>query len=685
MAGPQARCRGISDWIFVVEDLVEPFERSTHHASRLRFYHDKDLNVTEGILSFARYNEGGHMVRAFGGVRPARDSFEVMVYWLGLSDDEATWEPLSTLLEDVPILLQLTIGVYAIQWTLTTAENKSIASSAYAATTVVYTFVLATSGGVVGTITTLVGAASTTITADLDLTKANFTALKEIDDTCSNENRKADEISEAVEKSLRGRREEEAARKAEEAERTAQEKQRRLREVEAAVRAQSAELPGAATTTWKSEEPATMAFHHPEAVYADFRSSGILRRSGIDVSSTSTSRLHQREALFDVALAHGLSSVIALYVLALQDDNKPTFLLQEPVAVQTWVRSHVDRAQATAVHATSPEDLHATLRQVRGLRHVVQALIERLQRGQQAALPTTSFPVSNDAASWNPSTDGSLEYLVSLQDEITSVERMVEFNLWLMSRFQSSTLSFPSTSKMLHAILSSAGLVDLLPLPVEVTALLAHFQSVDAHTTSAIMLFLTLYTHDVRATTSNVSWAGVHAIAMEAATVLHLPRSHATHVLALWTVDHATSSLHRGLLKHACTVLSQSPPEFLDGHVVVAILEILLQLNEPQLAHTIATTCQVSLARETEDLTLLLLMLDICLRLDAWEVAWLLARRAPQYIETTMARLVEYHQARGNVRDVLLKMTWTPAEMAMWKSQRISANDQALLHLVRYV
>ncbi|ETV92809.1 hypothetical protein H310_13022 [Aphanomyces invadans] len=82
----------------------------------------------------------------------------------------------------------VTIGVYAIQWTLTTAENKSIASSAYAATTVVYTFVLATSGGVVGTITTLVGAASTTITADLDLTKANFTALKEIDETCSNEN-----------------------------------------------------------------------------------------------------------------------------------------------------------------------------------------------------------------------------------------------------------------------------------------------------------------------------------------------------------------------------------------------------------------------------------------------------------------------------------------------------------------
>ncbi|RHY25218.1 hypothetical protein DYB32_008459 [Aphanomyces invadans] len=54
---------------------------------------------------------------------------------------------------------------------------------------------------------------------------------------------------EAVEQLLRERREEEAARKADEAEQAAQEEQRRLREVEAAARAQSAELPGAATTT----------------------------------------------------------------------------------------------------------------------------------------------------------------------------------------------------------------------------------------------------------------------------------------------------------------------------------------------------------------------------------------------------------------------------------------------------
>ncbi|RHY17682.1 hypothetical protein DYB32_010483, partial [Aphanomyces invadans] len=68
---------------------------------------------------------------------------------------------------------------------LQSTKAMSLVTSAHAATTVVYTFDPATSGGVAGTITTLVGAASTTITADLDLTKANFTALKEMDDSCT--------------------------------------------------------------------------------------------------------------------------------------------------------------------------------------------------------------------------------------------------------------------------------------------------------------------------------------------------------------------------------------------------------------------------------------------------------------------------------------------------------------------
>ncbi|RHZ06754.1 hypothetical protein DYB26_007973 [Aphanomyces astaci] len=55
-----------------------------------------------------------------------------------------------------------------------------------ASTTVVYTFDPVTSGGVAGAITTLVRAASTVITADLDVAKANWTALNAAEIDCTN-------------------------------------------------------------------------------------------------------------------------------------------------------------------------------------------------------------------------------------------------------------------------------------------------------------------------------------------------------------------------------------------------------------------------------------------------------------------------------------------------------------------
>ncbi|RHZ04118.1 hypothetical protein DYB31_013160 [Aphanomyces astaci] len=55
-----------------------------------------------------------------------------------------------------------------------------------ASATVVYTFDPATSGGVAGTITTLVKAAATVITAELDMAKANWTALNAAEINCTN-------------------------------------------------------------------------------------------------------------------------------------------------------------------------------------------------------------------------------------------------------------------------------------------------------------------------------------------------------------------------------------------------------------------------------------------------------------------------------------------------------------------
>ncbi|RHZ32715.1 hypothetical protein DYB31_013263, partial [Aphanomyces astaci] len=393
-------------------------------------------------------------------------------------------------------------------------------------------------------------------------------------------------------------------------------------------------------------------FHSPEAVYADFRSSGIFRRSGVDATSASTSRLHQREALFDVALSHGLSSVIAVYVLAPQDDNNPTssFLLQEPVAVQSWVRSHVDRARG----AKSPEELQATLRQLRGLRHIVHALVERLQRGHEAT--PSSFHASTE--SWNmiPSgDDGSMAYLSSLQDELTSVERLAEFTLWLHRHLDdSSTLNVSTPSTMLRTIVASAGLVDLLPLPADVSHLFAHFHGrVDSLTFGAIMLFLTLQTHQPRAL---LSWDALQSFALDAAApALHLPRAHAAHVLALWAIDHASYDRSSSFLHSAVAILCRSPPEYMDPDILIAVLDVLLQLNQPDLAHSIMSL--TSNDEEADDLTHVLLVVDTYLRLDAWPLAWLAARRAPRHIAATMPRLVAFHQSRGNLRHVLLSMT----------------------------
>ncbi|RLO09819.1 hypothetical protein DYB28_010302, partial [Aphanomyces astaci] len=276
---------------------------------------------------------------------------------------------------------------------------------------------------------------------------------------------------------------------------------------------------------------------------------------------------------------------------------------------------------------------------------------------------------------------GSMAYLSSLQDELTSVERLAEFTLWLHRHLDdSSTLNVSTPSTMLRTIVASAGLVDLLPLPADVSHLFAHFHGrVDSLTFGAIMLFLTLQTHQPRAL---LSWDALQSFALDAAApALHLPRAHAAHVLALWAIDHASYDRSSSFLHSAVAILCRSPPEYMDPDILIAVLDVLLQLNQPDLAHSIMSL--TSNDEEADDLTHVLLVVDTYLRLDAWPLAWLAARRAPRHIAATMPRLVAFHQSRGNLRHVLLSMTWTPAEMAIWKHLHLPPADLALLHLVR--
>ncbi|CAK4082125.1 unnamed protein product [Aphanomyces euteiches] len=410
-------------------------------------------------------------------------------------------------------------------------------------------------------------------------------------------------------------------------------------------------------------------FHTPEAVYADFRAAGIFRRSGIDVASHA-SRLLQREALFDVALSNGMSSIIAIYVLA--KDDKDTFLLQEPVAVQTWVKTRLERAKANVLeHLDSTTKLHGSVRHLRGMKQVIQALLERLEQGKAAALPKQ---LALDEATTAPWTTDALAYLLALKNELTSWERIAGFSLWLLDRFSSTELPAPRSPGLLDAILASAGLSELKPFPRTTSDLFVHLEGVDALTTGAILLFLTLG-HQTHSTSSN-SLVDLRAFAIDCAALLHLPRLHASHVLALWCIDQEKH------LISTCDLLLESPPECMDRAVLVAVIDALLHVNQADLAFRIYSSFPLPLADQDGDLSLLLSVIKTCLALDLWPLTWMLARQYPTHIATTVPILIAYHRSSGTIHDVLLKMTWSPEEVDAWKAV-LSPEDSFLLHLQR--
>uniref|UniRef100_H3H8H0 Reverse transcriptase n=1 Tax=Phytophthora ramorum TaxID=164328 RepID=H3H8H0_PHYRM len=75
------------------------------HGSRLRFYADSSLDVTEEILEFVS-NQGMLLgVDGFSDHRYNADAsrWELLVKWTGLKDIETSWEPLKSLKVEVPI------------------------------------------------------------------------------------------------------------------------------------------------------------------------------------------------------------------------------------------------------------------------------------------------------------------------------------------------------------------------------------------------------------------------------------------------------------------------------------------------------------------------------------------------------------------------------------------------------
>ena len=105
--GPSRIVRVLSQYVYEVEDLIT--KRVTDvHASRLKFFRDGSLEVTENLLKQVAHSQEGHEVESFGSVRynEKQKRYEIEVKWRGLDPLENSWEPAQNLVEDVPVMLK---------------------------------------------------------------------------------------------------------------------------------------------------------------------------------------------------------------------------------------------------------------------------------------------------------------------------------------------------------------------------------------------------------------------------------------------------------------------------------------------------------------------------------------------------------------------------------------------------
>ena len=99
--GPYRVLDCLSDWEFEIQHLVT-LEKFSAHCSRLKYYCDKDLNITADLKYQITHDELRYKVKRFVDHAKVNGEFQLLTEWLGFDEEDSSWEPLSTLLEDVP-------------------------------------------------------------------------------------------------------------------------------------------------------------------------------------------------------------------------------------------------------------------------------------------------------------------------------------------------------------------------------------------------------------------------------------------------------------------------------------------------------------------------------------------------------------------------------------------------------
>jgi hypothetical protein len=104
--GPYRSVRFEHQQVLEEEHLLSG-KRKKVHVTRVKFYRDASLEVTEELISFLEYHDSiFFVVENLIALRQIGEDVQGQAKWFGFDDSESTWEPVSTMSADVPGMLR---------------------------------------------------------------------------------------------------------------------------------------------------------------------------------------------------------------------------------------------------------------------------------------------------------------------------------------------------------------------------------------------------------------------------------------------------------------------------------------------------------------------------------------------------------------------------------------------------
>ena len=128
--GPRRVVRCESALVYEVEDLLNA-SHALIHVSRLKFYADSTLELSEILLDTIDHNDPHYnTVTKMLGLRFNAETkqFDANCKWRGFTHEQPTWEPFVTIREDIPEMLEQFLQSFANQELAAAARESKAAS-----------------------------------------------------------------------------------------------------------------------------------------------------------------------------------------------------------------------------------------------------------------------------------------------------------------------------------------------------------------------------------------------------------------------------------------------------------------------------------------------------------------------------------------------------------------------------